>query len=515
MLKMNIFDSPLMRRITGARQGELPMILASFASLLCLQSSYYLVKPLRNSQFLKEFPPEFLPVVYLVISLLSFGVTKIYSHLYGRLDRGRILTATFLVVCLCKLFFSFSLVEASRGLTILFYLWGSVYFLLVLSAIWGCINDIFRADQSERCFGFVATGSTLGCIWGSYLATNLSFMGPKVLLVASFFLLLALASVQSARHFGRQFLVQHSESPAAQESNRQQETSTQAPPTRGFLSELKLMLGNRYLLSLATMVTCLAIYTTGVDFTSQQQMDRSLAELAYGKHLSQFGPAPNSPAFKFVRSLRGADPQERASKILEFAGANHLTSTQAQELAQGYDLYKKEVNERTQSFFASTNLYQGLCGALVLTFVCPWLFRNLGMSVATMIFPVFALAGLAVFTVPLSVEVIQFLLVVGGTLNYNLNNATKEVLYTVTTSEEKYRIKPMIEGPCMRMGDMIASVAKLALGLLVIQAPGLSPYKDNIYLLMCGLCVCLWIRAIWWASGEYSERRLSGSTPQA
>jgi ATP/ADP translocase len=514
MLKMNINENDsgptqtpqrhwLWHRVTGAYSGELAMVVSSFLALFCLQSSYYLVKPLRNSQFLKEFPPEYLPLVYLTVSLISFVLTKLFSWLYAKLEKKTLLNVTFIAICLCKLAFTLLLPTAGKALTVVFFMWGSVYFLLVLSATWGCINDLFRADQSERCFGFVATGNTLGCILGSKLASNLAAWGPNVLLLASGFLLTSLGALQYTRVEALRLRALRTDDPDKKvEQDRPKQSNA-------ILAELKLLLGNRYLMCLATMVTCLAIYTTGIDFISQQQMDRGLAQRVYAQTFTQLEAqmtASNKPdqGFAFIFSLREVPKNELESTITNFANSQGVP---AQQLVQDYKTYKEDLNKRTRQFFSDTFLYQGISGAFVLTFLCPWLFGRVGVSKTVLIFPLFALIGLLCFSVPLSVEVIQVLLVMGGTLNYSLNNATKEVLYTVTSTEEKYRIKPMIEGPCMRLGDMVASVVSLTCAAIVKQSALPTIYKDYMYLVFCSICVVVWLRAIWAAGKEYRARR--------
>ena len=190
-------------RVTGAYPLERRRVLACFWSLFCLLTSYYLLKPLRNSQFLKEFPPEALPLFYLLVSALSFTATKAFSYLYERLDNSRLLTATFAIICMCKLFFMGGLLIGGKAISGLFFLWGSTYFLLALAAVWGCINELFRAEQGERCFGFIASGATLGCIAGSELASHLALRGSLALLISAVFMLASLFFILMARRAPR------------------------------------------------------------------------------------------------------------------------------------------------------------------------------------------------------------------------------------------------------------------------------------------------------------------------
>lgn len=54
--------------MTGAQGPEIKKTVYSFWALFFLLFSYYLIKPLRTSQFLKEFSPDILPLFFLIIA---------------------------------------------------------------------------------------------------------------------------------------------------------------------------------------------------------------------------------------------------------------------------------------------------------------------------------------------------------------------------------------------------------------------------------------------------------------
>ena len=141
-----------LKRRSGAQGDELGRIVRCAAALFFLFLSYYLVKPLRNSQFLNEFDPLFMPWIYLVVSVTSMLVTKVFQWCSLRFTRKQVVAGTFLWAMLCKLFFLVTLPQGGQRITALFYLWASVYFLLLVPTLWGCLNERFRPDQCQRCF---------------------------------------------------------------------------------------------------------------------------------------------------------------------------------------------------------------------------------------------------------------------------------------------------------------------------------------------------------------------------
>lgn len=479
-------------RLTGALPIERRRVIACFCSLFCLLTSYYLLKPLRNSQFLKEFPPEALPLFYLLVSLLSFTATKAFSYLYERLDNARLLVATFAIICTCKLFFVAGLLVGGKAISGLFFLWGSTYFLLALAAVWGCINELFRAEQGERCYGFIASGATLGCIAGSELASHLALRGSLALVISAGFMIVSLFFILMARRSAGEVL---------QEKKSRQRDSA--------LGEIRTLLATPYLRGIAVMVLCLAIYSTGIDFISQGAMDRRLAQDVYAQSFGDLDKfLDHSPqGFEFIYQLREQLDADYSDDFSKFAVQHRLPPALAASLPEHYTHYREVLNGRTSSFFAATSLYYGLCGILVLTTMSRWLFQRFGVARVVQFMPIFSLVALIMFGLPIDLMMIQIVLVLGGTVNYSLNNATKEVLYTVTTTDEKYKIKPLIEGPVMRLGDTIAALVNLLCGALATLCSFSPQHRDKLFLFFCFVCALVWLRQVRTTGRLYSELR--------
>jgi AAA family ATP:ADP antiporter len=67
-----------------------------------------------------------------------------------------------------------------------FFIWTSVFNLFVVSVFWSFMTDLYSAAQSQRLFGLVAVGGSMGAILGSTIASALVHMlGPMNLLLVS------------------------------------------------------------------------------------------------------------------------------------------------------------------------------------------------------------------------------------------------------------------------------------------------------------------------------------------
>jgi AAA family ATP:ADP antiporter len=87
------------------------------------------------------------------------------------------------------LFFAalYLLPESSRPwIDRVFYVWNSIFALFVVTVFWGFIVDLFSTEQGKRLFGFIAVGSSLGGIAGSFVTATLAeVVAPFTLLLIS------------------------------------------------------------------------------------------------------------------------------------------------------------------------------------------------------------------------------------------------------------------------------------------------------------------------------------------
>ena len=443
-------------------------------ALFFLFLSYYLVKPLRNSQFLKEFPPHFLPWIYLVVSGGSLLVTQIFQWCASRMGRRALVAGTFAWAMLCKVFFFVALPHGGQRMTGLFYLWASVYFLLLVSTLWGCLNERFRSQQGERCFPFIALGATLGNIVGAYCADALSGWGYSTLLWSALALLLSLGLLWPEFDYPVQM-------PTVVSPQRQV----------GWLHD-------RYLRAIAVMVLALAVFSTATDFVTQRRLDVQVGEQVYRLRVAPLWP----DGYAEFSALRQLDSRLRQAKVTQLAQGHGLDPA-ALQLA--YESFRDERERRLREIFATTFLAQGLTGVVVLGLICRPFLARFGLGTALTVLPTFALLVLPLLLLPLQVGWIQVVLVCSGALNYSFNNAAKEVLYTATDRRAIISAKPFIEGPLMRIGDVICSLLTLFTAWLVVRQGWPSWWEELLMILPCFALVLLWWILVRQAGHDYQR----------
>lgn len=498
--------------ITGARRGEIAKTVYSFLGVFFLLLSYYLVKPLRNSQFLNSFDPSVLPFFYLIVPVISLAVTKVFNYCCDFIPKYRLFVLTYLLLMACKLVFWVYLPVGGKAAMVIFYFWASVYFLLAVALIWSCINTIFSPTQGERSFGFVALGGTIGNILGAEVSSWIarSAFKDQALLISSLAmgaaLGLLLLAIRTSEKQPRPTSQSEPQDLSATQKAQDNPELSEKVSSKG-LEDLKEVWRNRYVRGIAIMVFALALFNTLMDFQSQKIIDSTYSQKTYASQF-QWLKVPPAAGLALVDQLRQINGKEQAAVIATFLQTHKQASSLAPQLAQAFQAYTQQKEAEVRDFFSRTYKYHGILGAFLLLVISRPLFRYLGLRFSSLILPVFFLLAGVAFLFPLDLMLLQIVLVVGGALNYSLNNASKELLYTVTSEDIRFKLKPLIEGPIMRLGDVSASILKIVLGFLVVtllKSP--AHYVDWIALGLAMAVVAYWLFAIGYTGRKYDTTK--------
>ena len=434
-------------------------------------------------------------MVYLGVAVLCFAITKLFNLLADRVDKYRLVGGAYLAMMAIKLGFGIALAHPGKVAVVAFYFFASAYFALALAAMWACINDIFVPEQAERCYGFIAVGSTLGGMLGSGLSKQLSDSRwsdypaqASALCMGLALILLMWASARRRRE--RADLQGHAPSAPVKSSS-----------STDFWGDIRELLRRPYVRRIGTMVFLLAVFNTGVlDFSSNRAIDVGVSREQYNRVFTYL-PAEN---FSDVHAIKRQSSKERTAEFQRLAEVSGQTQ---QRLKADYELYQDGCEKRVRSVFSDVYFFQGLVGIILVMVVARFLFRWVGVRYAAVALPIIAATAAIAFSFSLDIFVVEVIAVVVGSMNYSLNNATKELLYTATDEETKFKFKPMIEGPFMRFGD--ASASLLALALASLAALFGLPEKAGQYALLAVVLalVVVWARAAYLAGHEFDDLR--------
>lgn len=233
-------------RLVNVREGELGVLLASFATLFCMFSSYATLRPIRETMGLTS-GVENLPWLFWGTFVAMLAVQPVYGWLTSRLPRAVFLPWVYLffVANILGFWLWFGLQEDHTWIARAYFIWVSVFNLFVVAVFWSLMADVFSREQAGRMFGFVAAGASTGGLVGPLLAGRLALpLGTINLLLVSA-VLLALSLV-----FMRRVLRWHGTSGAVREAGGTQDEALGGSALAAFRQVIR----SPYLLGIAAFV---------------------------------------------------------------------------------------------------------------------------------------------------------------------------------------------------------------------------------------------------------------------
>jgi len=186
-----------LRGLRGLRRGALVKVerhevaatlwsAALFFAILC---SYYVIRPLRETMGLTG-GVKSLPWMFTATFATMLLAVPVFAAVVARWPRQVFIPWVFrgFGVQLLVFFAALQIPGDAAGVIVArsFYVWAAVFSLFVVSVFWEYMADIWRREQGERLFGFIAAGGTLGALAGPELTAELvGTIGPANLILIS------------------------------------------------------------------------------------------------------------------------------------------------------------------------------------------------------------------------------------------------------------------------------------------------------------------------------------------
>ncbi len=168
-----------------------------------------------------------------------------------------------------------------------------------------------------------------------------------------------------------------------------------------------------------------------------------------------------------------------------------------------------DTDSRTQ-FFSNVNIVQNVLAALGQAFAVKHVVSRFGIGVSLALLPIVSIAGFAILAADPVLLVVAVLTVVRRALGFAFSKPTSDMLYSVVSPEDKYKVKNFIDTAVYRGGDLVGtwSIQLLKLGLGV----GIS----GMSLLMVPFAAVWAVLAIW-LGRDYRRRAAAqaAALPQA
>src|SRR5207302_114349 len=190
--------SALLRRLIILQPGEAPALLASFTTLLCMFSSYTILRPVRDALGITS-GLENIPYLFWGVFAVMLLLQPLYGWLTSRFPRSVFLPWVYgFFAANLLIFWVWFRVQADHTwIARTYFVWVSVFNLFVVAAFWSLMADVFSREQAGRLFGFIWAGASTGGLIGPFIdrklavplgAVNLLPLSAGLLLVSLLFM---------------------------------------------------------------------------------------------------------------------------------------------------------------------------------------------------------------------------------------------------------------------------------------------------------------------------------------
>jgi ATP:ADP antiporter, AAA family len=390
------------------RGGEAGTALLLMLNIFLLLASYYLLKTIREPLILAA-PgggAEVKSYAAAAIAGLLIVLVPIYSALASRVSRVRLINfvTLFFIACLMA-FFALSRMGVPVGVP--FFIWVGIFNLMVIAQLWAFANDVYTVDEGKRLFAIVGFGASLGAIAGSFVTGQLvKVYGPYPFMLGAASLLglcMILTNVVSVRE--RRARSRAPQIPADTPA-REAPAASPSEADKGVRgrSGFALVFADRYLL----LIGVLMLLSNLVNTNGEYILGKTVVTLYTAAH---------------------------------------------QGLAAGGLDEKKVIGEFYGNYFTVVNVLS----ALIQAFVVSRVLKYFGMRVALLVLPVVALAGYGVMAFIPVLAFIRGVKMAENSIDYSLQNTTRNALYLPTSREAKYKAKQANDTFFVRFGDVLSA----------------------------------------------------------
>jgi len=170
--------SSLLQRLFGLEKDEYAPVGWSFLYFFCVLSSYYMIRPVRESMAVGS-GPNTIPWLFTGTFVAMLLVTPIFGWITSRYPRRKFLPWVYLffIVNMLIIWAVFSVyIDKDQDhiwLGRAFFVWLSVFNLFVVSVFWSFMADIYSREQGRRLFGVMAAGGSFGGLIGGVVTSVL------------------------------------------------------------------------------------------------------------------------------------------------------------------------------------------------------------------------------------------------------------------------------------------------------------------------------------------------------
>jgi AAA family ATP:ADP antiporter len=393
---------------TEVKGGEGVTAILLMLNIFLLLAAYSMLKTIREPLILTvPGGAEVKSYAAAAIAGLFMILVPLYSALASRVSRVKLVNGVTLFFAACLVAF-FVLQGAGVPIGVAFFIWVGIFNLMVIAQLWAFANDVYTVEQGKRLFVIVGFGASLGAIAGSFSTGELvAAYGPyPFMLGAAALLLLCMLLTNIVNVREKRAAALHPRTAEGTPGAPEDAAAKAAEAEVGVKgrSGFALVFHDRYLLLIGLLMLVYNFVNTNGEYI--------LGKMVVAAYVAAHGAA----------AVAGMDA-------------------------------KKVIGE----FYGNFQTMVNVLSAVIQAFLVSRVLKRFGVRIALFVLPVVALAG---YTAMAFVPVLAFIRgakLAENSLDYSLQNTTRNALYLPTSREAKYKAKQANDTFFVRFGDVLSA----------------------------------------------------------
>ena len=165
------FRALVLDTVLGIKRQEYVAVAWSFAYFFCILSSYYIIRPVRETMAVGS-GPQTIPYLFIGTFVAMMFATSIFGWVASRFPRRVFLPWVYLFfsanIGIFWILFSQAIDsgESTTWLGRAYFIWVGVFNLFIVSVFWSFMADIYTREQGRRLFGVISAGGSIGALLG-------------------------------------------------------------------------------------------------------------------------------------------------------------------------------------------------------------------------------------------------------------------------------------------------------------------------------------------------------------
>jgi AAA family ATP:ADP antiporter len=434
--------------VTEVRAGEGPTALLLTLNVFLILTAYYVLKPVREGLIL-AMPSGAQYKSYLgaanAIALLF--IVPLYGRAADRFPKNKLVVGvTLFFASNLAIFYALSKTSVESSLGVAFFVWISVFNMMIVAQFWAFANDLYSDEQGKRLFPLVGIGASLGGVVGAYMTKELAKpLGTYQLMLVSMVVLCASAALTRVTSQREQAHRAAMVDPAKGVKTAYRDKPPEAKKADDGSGTFALVFRHKYLILIAVFSTVFTLVNTNGEY------------------------------------MLGAIVSENAKALGD----------------------RKAAQDFTTAFYGDFFLYVNILVVILQTFVVSRLVKFGGLRLAFFVLPVIALVDATGIALAPILGIVRIGKIFENATDYSVNNTTRNMLWLPTTTEMKYKAKQAVDTFFVRAGDVgSAGFVSLFAGVMGLGVRAFA--VCNLVLVVVWLLLA---RAIVAENGRMHEKR--------